>query len=277
MIRIDCEAARESMDAYAIGALDADETPAFEEHIAACAGCARELRDVSAGSTAVGLSVPLVPASSALKARVMASAAVLTPPAPRRLRANVRWWPLAAAALFVVSAGAVTWGVVMQRQVNDLRGQRVTARADATRLAQQLATTQQQQQELSSWQDGMLLISSQADVERSDLSGTALAPSARGSYVWSAKEAMGALLATGLPQLPEGQAYRFWFVYDTGRWEDAGTVALDASGHAQLIVRRSEAGEADDGKLSGFALTIEPMGSGGDRTGAMVLQSSWIN
>jgi hypothetical protein len=276
MIRIDCDTARENIDAHAIGALDADETPALEAHLAGCPECARLAEEARAGAGALALSVPLVPANSALKARVMASAAVLTPPAPRRLRPNVRWWPLAAAALFVVSAGAVTWGAITQRQVNDLRGQTASTRADATRVAGQLAAQQQQQQALASWQDGMLLISTQADAERSDLNGTALAPSARGTYMWSAKEEMGALLATGLPQLPEGRTYRFWFVYDT-RWEDAGVATLDASGHAQLIVRRDEAGEGNEGKLLGFALTVEPSGTGGVRTGAMVLQSSTLN
>lgn len=278
MIRIDCDTARENIDAYAIGALDADEAPALEAHLASCAECARLADDAREGAGTFALSVPIVPASSALKARVMASAAVLTPPlTPRRLRPSARWWPLAAAALFVVSAGALAWGAMMQRQANDLRGQRTAARADATRTAAQLASTQQQQTALASWQDGMLLISSQADVERSDLNGTALAPSARGTYVWSAKEAMGALLATNLPPLPDGRTYRFWFVYDSGKWEDAGVAPLDASGHAQLIVRRSDSGSADDGKLRGFALTVEPAGSGSARTGAMVLQSNWVN
>jgi endonuclease/exonuclease/phosphatase (EEP) superfamily protein YafD len=199
----------------------------------------------------------------------------LTPPAPRRLRPVVRAWPLAAAAAVVLAVGGLGWGVLMQRQVDDLRGQAANARAGATRTAQQLAAAQQEQQQLASWQEGMLLISTQADVERSDLAGTALAPSAAGTYVWSAHQAMGALLATGLPALPEGRAYRFWFIYE-GTWEDAGTAHVDADGHAQLIVHRDELNEGA-GKLRGFAVTIEPSSSTGERTGAMVLQSTNLN
>jgi len=276
MNRIDCETARDNIDAYAIGALDADEAPALEQHVASCGECARLLAEAREGSAAVALTVPVVAATSALKARVMASAAVLASPAPRRLRPAVRPWPLAAAAAVVLASGALAWGALMQRRADDLRGQVARANASATRTAEQLAAVQQQQQALASWQDGMLLITTQADVERSDLAGTALAPSARGTYVWSAKEAMGALLATGLPPLPAGRTYRFWFVY-AGAWEDAGVANVDATGHAQLIVRRSESGDVDPGAFRGFAVTIEPSTSTGGRTGAMVLQSAGLN
>ncbi|MGH7635425.1 MAG: zf-HC2 domain-containing protein, partial [Gemmatimonadaceae bacterium] len=77
MSRIDCEAARDDIDAFVIGALDADERTPFEEHVASCADCARLVEQARGGGDAVALTVPLVPASGALKARVLASAAVL--------------------------------------------------------------------------------------------------------------------------------------------------------------------------------------------------------
>ncbi|MHB8514796.1 MAG: anti-sigma factor domain-containing protein, partial [Dehalococcoidia bacterium] len=270
-----CALARDDVDAYVVGALDADELPAFEAHLAACADCARLVEQARDGAAALALAVPLVPASASLKARVMASAAVLSSsaPGPRALR---RWWPAAAAALLILSAGALTWGVLMQRQAGELRQRNRAVAADATRGAGQLAAIRRQQATDLAWQDGMLLIASRADVRRTDLAGTAVAPDAHGSYVWSAAEAMGAFLGIGLPLLPAGKTYQLWFVY-AGKWESAGTATPAADGRATLIVRRTEHDGPDPGPLRGFAVTIEPAGGAPDRTGATVLQSSGLH
>ena len=152
----------------------------------------------------------------------MASAAVLSSGqrSPRALR-RIPWWPATAAALLVLSIGALTWGIVLQRQADGLRTRNDAAVADATDASAQLAS-------LSSWQDGMLDVASQADVRGTALAGTALAPSAHGQYIWSASEARGAFLGTGLPPLPAGKTYQFWFVYGAA-WESAGTCAAGAT------------------------------------------------
>ncbi|MBF6600212.1 MAG: anti-sigma factor [Dehalococcoidia bacterium] len=268
MIWIDCETARESIDAYVIGALDSDELPAFRAHVAACDACAHLIEEARDGAAAVALSVPLVPASSALKARVMASAAVLTPRARRpRPIARLRGWPAVAAALLVVSIAALAWGAAMQHRAGDLGARNDAATARAADAGAQLAS-------LTTWQQGMLRIAGQPDVARTDLMGTALAPSARGTYIWSASQRTGAFLGSGLPPLPKGQTYQFWFVY-SGTWESAGACVRGADGSARLIVRRDEGAANDDaGPVRGFAVTIEPANGSGQRTGALVLQSA---
>lgn len=273
MSRMDCDTARENIDAYAIGALDADEAPALEAHLAACAECAQLSEQARDGATAVALSVPIVPASAALKARVLASATVLAsegrqpiPIARPRWLARMRWLPAAAAAALVaVTVGSLAWGVTMQRRADDLRGQNAAVVARATQASGQLAS-------LTSWQDGMLAISAQADVERTDLASTALAPSAHGTYIWSASDRMGAFLGTGLPPLPKGETYQFWFIYNS-KWESAGTCAPGADGRAHLIVHRDEAND-EAGPVRGFAVTVEPAGGAPTRTGQMVLQGT---
>ncbi|MHB8516314.1 MAG: zf-HC2 domain-containing protein, partial [Dehalococcoidia bacterium] len=50
MMRIDCALARDDVDAYVVGALDADELPAFEAHLAACADCARLVEQARGGA-----------------------------------------------------------------------------------------------------------------------------------------------------------------------------------------------------------------------------------
>lgn len=268
MTGIDCEAARESIDAYVIGALDADELPAFRAHVGACDACAHLVEEAREGVAAVALTAPLVPASSALKARVMASAAVLTPLTPRpRAIARLRGWPAIAAALLVISIAALAWGATMRHRAGDIAARDDAALARAADAGAQLAS-------LTTWQQGMLRIAGQADVARTDLSGTALAPSARGTYIWSASQRMGAFLGSGLPPLPKGETYRFWFVYG-GAWESAGVCIRGADGSARLIVRRDDSAANDDaGPVRGFAVTIEPADGGGQRTGPLVLESA---
>jgi anti-sigma-K factor RskA len=271
MMRIDCDVVLDNLDAYAIGALDADEVPAFEAHLAACPECVALLEEARQGAAAIALTVPIVPGSAALKARVMASAAVLSSeqrtPRPIRRMSRARLWPLAAAAMLVLSIGALSWGVVMQRQADDLRDGRDAAAASATQAQSQLAS-------LTAWQDGMLTISAQSDAERTDLVSTSLAPSAHGTYIWSASDRMGAFLGTGMPPLPAGETYQFWFVYGA-KWESAGTCAPGADGRAHLIVHRDETGE-NNGPVRGFAVTVERTGGSAtpSRSGAMVLQST---
>ena len=94
-MRLDCEEAREHIEAYALGALDADETRPFEEHIASCAECTALLDAAENDASALGLAVPVVAAPSELKARTLAAASILSLPLRRRA---ARWLPAAAAA-----------------------------------------------------------------------------------------------------------------------------------------------------------------------------------
>ena len=258
---IDCETARENIDALALGALDADEAPALEQHLQTCIACARELRAARETAASLALSAPAMPAAAALKARVMASAAVLST-RPRR-RPSWNYWAVAAAALAVLAAGGVTWGALMQRHASDLSGQTARAEAQATQSSQQLAS-------LVSWQRGMLEVSSQADLRTTPMNGTVLAPSASGQYFWSTTKQEGAFFATGMPPLPAGKAYTFWFIY-AGKWENAGTATVTGD-QARLIVHLDE-NEDGGGAPKGFAVTIEPASGAPTRSGAMVLQS----
>ena len=107
---MDCDTVREHLDAWALGALDADESHALEAHIAGCAACATLADEASASAASIALAVPLVSASPSLKAREMASAAVSGDlPAPRAASASRRGFAAAAAAL-VVGLGAAAWG-----------------------------------------------------------------------------------------------------------------------------------------------------------------------
>jgi anti-sigma-K factor RskA len=266
-MQMDCETVRDNVDAWALGALDADDARALEAHIAGCAECAALADGARDGVASLALAVPLVSASPSLKARVMASAS-LTGPTARVHATSPRWLFAAAAAAIVFGVGALAWGGYMQTQVSDLQDRNARARTDATAQSSAFATMRAG---VASGQDAMLALVSQADVKRMPMTGTEAAPSASGSYVWSRTGGLGALIATNLPPLPEGQSYCMWVVYQNG-WVNGGLFAVDDTGTGRLIVRDLGDGE-DRGAFRGYAVTIEPSAGTTKHTGATVLQS----
>jgi hypothetical protein len=278
---MDCATARDNLDAYAIGALDAEEARALEAHLAECAECRRLEMEVREAGTALSLTVPLVSSGPALKARVLASAAVLRD-APVRQRRTF-WWQTAAAALVALSVGGLTWGVVLQRRVDRLGGRNASVAVDATAQSDQLATVRTQLTQMTDFngkladtvgaQDAIVEIVSQPDVRRIPMNGSPAAPAASGRYLWSASEKMGALVASNLPPLPSGSVYRWWGVYQD-RWVAGGDFTVDSSGRGRLVVRKTD---ADADTPSWFCVTLESATGGERPTGLIVLRSGLLN
>lgn len=277
-MQMDCGTVREQLDAWALGALDAAESRAVDEHLAGCPACTT-LADVARDTAAsIAMAVPLVTAHPALKARVMASAAVMSDlPARRPMRAR-RWWFAAAAAAILFGAGAMVWGGYLQTQVSDLQDRNASIGAGATAQSNQFATMRTelvqasaQNVSLATNQDAVLEIVSQPDVRRMPMSGTSVAPSASGRYIWSRAGGLGALVASNLPPLPEGRSYCMWIVYQNA-WVVGGLFTVDDTGAGRLIVR-DPGDTADPGAFRGFAVTVEPSTGTTKHTGATVLQS----
>jgi anti-sigma-K factor RskA len=279
-MQIDCEAVRESIDAWALGALDATEARALEGHIAGCAECALLADDANEAAASLALAVPLVSADPSLKARVMTSAS-LAGQAP--VRTQQRWWFAAAAAAFVFGIGAVSWGGYLQTQVNDLNDREARVGTAATAQSNQFATMRTELVQasasnvsLASNQDAMLKIVSHDDVQRLPMAGTEMAPKATGRYIWSREGGLGALVATHLPPLPAGMSYCMWVVYENA-WTNNGLFTVDESGSGRLIVRNLDDAPADRGAFRGFAVTVEPSTGAATHTGGTVLKSAALN
>ena len=279
-MRMDCETAREHLDASAIGALDTEDARALDTHLAGCNECSALADAAEHDAASLGYAVPLVAAPSALKARVLASAAILAE--PRRFRRS-RWWPAAAAALLVVSLAVVGWGAYMQTQVHHLDAQNASIGAHATEASSELEAVRTQLAETAAFQQGVgdtlqtqqavIDVMSQPDVRRTQLIGTQTAPAAGGRYLWSDAEQTGAFVGWSLPALPEGTVYRLWIIYDN-QWLRGPAFGIDDQGRGQAIVRRLDTSSTERGDLRGFAVTIEPaLVSQTERSGAMVLTS----
>jgi hypothetical protein len=279
MMQVDCEAAREQLDAWALGALDEDDARRVDQHLATCEAC-RSLADAARETAAaVALAVPVRSASASLKAKVMAGAAVLDD-VPRSTQTRRRaWWPAAAAAVVAIGVGLVGWGAYNQNQIDDLEGQNSLLAVDATAQANRFATvntqliiTQQDANDLAEKTDAVTEIVNQPDAVRLSLDGTAVAPQASGRYVWSRMAGAGALVVQDLAPLPTDKAYCLWLIYE-GDWVLAGQFTVGEDGSGRLIVDDLNI-PPDTGPLRAFAVSIEPTGDVTQHTGDTVLRAA---
>ena len=260
-MRMDCEAAREHLDAWALGTLDIYDQRQLESHIASCDACSQLADDALTHAALIGMAVPLRAASSTLKARVMASARALTDIG----RVGVsRWWRTAAAMAATIAIGTAAYGMIMQMRLDDARGDNAHLATAATAQAGELAAAKTQVVALVSLRDNLdekirtqtavLDVTLQPDAEWTALEGTAIAPGAVGQCVWSKTQALGAFIANDLPAPPEGTGYTMWLVYENG-WVNGGSFEVDEEGRGQLVLRR--VWTRSGGQLLGFAVTIE--------------------
>lgn len=282
---MNCNEARDHIDAWGLGALDNDEALLFEAHLAGCADCMRLVDEAVHSAASLALAVPLVSANAFLKAKVMASAAVLEPAAwgsrdaPSRSAQNRYLAAVLAAALSAcVALGG--WAVYQQGEMNNLRDESARVSTGATIESAKFATANTQLVQMSSLrgqslqtQDAITDIVSQPDATRLQLLGTSAAPESTGRYVWSREERMGALVARGLPALKEDQTYCLWVVFEND-WVLAGLFDVDVDGNGHLIVRNLEVDAAAVGALRSFAVSVEPAGDVTQHTGETVLQAS---
>lgn len=277
---LDCEGTREQIDAWALGALDADELAEMETHLGNCAMCTRLAEDARETAAAVALGVPLRIGSATLRSRVMASARALS---DVEHAGAPRWWRYAAGAAAVLAIAAIAWGTAMQIRASDLDGDRSALAAAATAQAADLrllrtqvaheAATRADLDTAIESQNEVLEILMRPGLQWTSLSGTAAAPGAKAVCAWSRAEAVGAVLASGLPHAPAGTAYVFWIAYEN-RWLSGGTFADDGGGRGRLVVRRVW-GQEDIGRFVGYAVTLEDAGTDATRpSGEVVLASA---
>jgi|CXWL01.1.fsa_nt_gi hypothetical protein len=283
---MDCTEARENIDAWALGALDSDDARLFKDHLSSCPDCILLADEARHTGASLALAVPLRSANAALKARVLASAAVLEPAAwdgQRNLsgrRPASRYMPTVLAAGLALCVALAGWGIYAQNQMNNLRDDNARVSAGATTESAKFATASTQLVQMSALrsqsllsQDAITDIVSQPDATRLQLIGTSAAPDSTGRYVWSREARMGALVALGLPALADDQTYCLWLVYEND-WVLGGLFDVDIEGNGRLIVRDLQVDTSAVGALRSFAVSVEPAGDVTQHTGETVLQAS---
>jgi len=204
--------------AYSLRQMTADETRAYETHLASCLACRLKLEEVTATLDLLPLAVPDAAPPPTLKAKVMEQVAA----EPKASRTAPRRWSLpvwAAAAVIALAFGTYS-----------------------------LVRIQVLQERLASMERA-------APVERAvSLRGTESAPAATGRFVMAREGNMTriAMEAEGLPPLQSGEAYQLWLIKD-GQRRSGGVFVVDAIGCGGVAIWLPDAVEFD-----ALGITREP-------------------
>ena len=237
----------EAVAAYALGALDPGERPEFETHLATCAQCQAELRELQSVSAGIGLAVEPVELPPALRARVLSAATAQAQVRPFPMRPERRsfapWLAAAAAILVAALTGAYAWR---------LQNQSTADRADAAVRISAL--------------ESRLAVMSAPDMVQVSLKGQPDAPASSARVFMSRTRGM-VLNAEHLPALAAGRVYQLWVVtkqspVSIGIFE----VKPDGSMIGLMPVPADAANEP-----VAVAVTIEPSGGVPSPTGPKVL------
>jgi hypothetical protein len=265
-----CEGIRENLEAFALRALDADESRLVEAHIVDCAECAEIVRAYRMAIEHLSLAVPLVKAPPRVKTRILGGIGALRPlPMPRVL--TTRWaMSTAAAVLIAVAVGGIAWAIMLSSQVDRLREDNqilaelsqldAEQRADLLRLRGDFNSARTEQRRMLTTLDEystLLVIALDPDLIPSDLLGTGAAPSARCSYVWSKKQSAGALTCKDLPSTGIGLNYELWAIKGE-KTLPVGSFLPRGDGTAALLVKFPSDAE---GPINHLWVTLEQTGN----------------
>lgn len=229
---------------YAGGALPTDEREQFEQHLATCAQCEQEVRELLETTALLGVAAS-EPPPPALRARVMAEIGQTRqlppllsqqrsgPVVPLRRRENRlrRWTLTAAACLAVFTIGLGAYAAQVQRELSDLREH-----------ANQIAAVQ-----------------TAPDVR----SVTGTKRGATATVMASRKADQLVFMSSGLAELREGRTYELWLIGKDGP-VPAGTFEPSGGRHDAKIIE----GIGDAEKLG---ITEEPDGGSPQPTTPVLL------
>ncbi|MET9111825.1 anti-sigma factor [Streptomyces zhihengii] len=224
--------------AYVLHALPPAEEAAFENHLAGCAQCRRDVAEFR--STTVRMAeAEATPAPPRLRGRVL-DAVARTPQdrtrtAPRRRRA-VRLALAASLAAAAALGGIAVW---QHGRADDARQQAVTAREQAHAAGAALAG---------------VLTAPDATIHTATLPDGASA-----AVVVSREQGSSAFTARDLPALSGGKVYELWYAAPAGDLRPAGLLPGTGDRAARVL-------DAPLGDAVAVGITVEPAGGSAQPT-----------
>ncbi|MEU3302581.1 anti-sigma factor [Streptomyces sp. NPDC006678] len=261
--------------AYALHALPDDERRAFEEHLASCEACAREVAELQVSAARLAQPVAVVPPSS-LWRRVQERIAV-TPQAPYAPRtpstAQVTQVPGVPSSAAVAAARQdlpVSPAAEEHRPAEGARsvGPRLLRLALAACMALVVAlggvaawqyqAAERARSQLAVAEDRYAGVSDVLAASDVELHTQQLANGGTGTIAVSRSQDAAVFFATGVPALPVGQTYALWFDED-GTYRPAGLVGRSGAQDMQML----------NGPVAGataVGITVEPAGGSSQPT-----------
>jgi anti-sigma-K factor RskA len=228
----------ENVPAYAIGALDAEETVALEAHLRACESCRAELaayRDVTANLV---MTTPPQPPPASLRETLRGQ----MPHAPKKVTPRpVSWsvgqWALGAAA--VVLLGLSLFGI---RQVQVLQRQQAA-------MSRQLENEQ-----------AALAMLSYPGAENLTIEGDNVA----GRLLLDKERNAAVLVLWDVPSIAQDETYQIWLIAPNGDRTSAGLFRPESGAR---LTTESILPTQDLSKFTGLGVTVEPAGGSDQPTG----------
>ena len=237
---------KEMIPARALSALDAAEERALNEHLENCAECRKELEDWQATAASLSLATEPVEPSPQVRERILSevrkdrssSPEVIPFKTPPR---NI-WSSFG-------SLGAIAAVVLF------------------TALAIGLAVLWRQNQRLARENQFVELVNTPG-ARVSELKGAEPGQSATAKLAYD-RTGRAILMASKLPNVPQGKAYQLWFIVGNKPPMPGKTFVPDRSGNA--VVNEDLPSEAIDADI--FAITVEPEGGSTAPTSPIYLRS----
>jgi anti-sigma-K factor RskA len=271
----------ESVAAYAMGALDADERRAFEAHLASCPKCAAELAELRRVTTGLAMSVERVAPPADLKARTIARATAQSqakivrdapaqaPPVaivhsePARASLSLAWLAAAAGVAVAIGAGVYAWS--LRSQLSSVQQVAAQATSQADRLRAELVSSRQESAKMAQ----TLGVLGAADVVRVELKGQGDLTTASAQVYWSATRGLLVLNASNLPAIDRDRVFELWAVPPGAGAAPlpAGLFRVDQAGLVTVVSPPPATFPAADA----FAITVEPTAGSAQPTSAIIL------
>lgn len=247
------ESYREMIPARALSALDAAEERALNEHLENCDECRKELEEWQATAAALAVAADPAEPSPIVRERILSevrresSAAEVVP--FRSTSRNVwrSFGSLGAMAAVVLFTALIVGIIVLWRENNAIRKDLVQAEE-----FKQLVT--------------------KPGARVAELKGVELGAGATAKIAYDASgHAM--LIASKLPNVPQGKAYQLWFIVGKNPPMPGKTFSPDGTGGS--VMKDQMPNEALDSAV--FAVTLEPESGSSAPTSPVYLVSSAVN
>jgi anti-sigma-K factor RskA len=235
---------RDNLAAYALGALDADDIPALESHLAGCQDCWTELADYQSVTMGLLQSLPSQMPPSGLRRRLISK----LPSHRKQVPVRFAQFSLKQVATVLVVLVLLGLNFNSSMQIRALQQQQLV-------LAQQLSTGQAAIAMLA--YPGTQALPVNADVQK--LTGSMLVDKDMDSAV---------LVLWGLPQIEAGKTYQIWLIDESGKRISAGLFdPVNEQGYTTVSIQSP----VPIGQFVGLGVTIEPRGGSEGPTGPRVL------
>jgi hypothetical protein len=267
----ECVPFREQIEAYALRALEPEEEARVRLHLRDCHDCNEIAESYRLAVDELALVMPVYKAPARLRGRVTGALNGRPNLSVVAMFQRNKWIATAAAAVVIAFAvGAFAWAISLSAEVRNLREQNNTfaelsqldaeQRQSLLELEGALNSARNEQKKLVTTieeQATMLVIALDPDLVPSELQGTNLAPGASCDYVWSSKQAIGALTCKELRSVSFGVNYALWAVKGD-KTIAIGTFVPRNDGTAQLLVKFPQDAQ---GPVTDMWVTLERLSS----------------